>query len=100
MSGFLGSWRAALRGVTAEQVNAAWRKWIDPAKVEIALAGKDLAAAKKIILADTRTPIQYQRDASGKTPDKPQAQLAEDQEIEAFPFGTQTDADVQIVSVD
>ena len=100
MSGFLGSWRASLRGVTAEQVNAAWRKWIDPARLEIALAGKDMAAAKKIILSNARTPIQYQRDASGKTPDKPQAQLAEDEEIEAFPFAAQTDTDVQIISVD
>src|SRR5262249_13166434 len=32
MSGFLGAWRASLREVTADQVNAAWRKWIDPAR--------------------------------------------------------------------
>ena len=100
MNGFLRSWPASLRAVTAEQVNAAWRKWIDPARLEIAMAGKDMAAAKKIILSNERTPIRYQRDASGKTPDKPQAQLAEDQEIEAFPFGAQNDADVQIVPVE
>jgi zinc protease len=100
MSGFLGSWRASLRGVTAEQVNAAWRKWIDPAKLQIVLAGRDMATAKAAILAGTRTPIHYQRDASGKTPEKPQAQLAEDQDIEAFPLGANGELDVQVVPVE
>src|SRR5438067_168658 len=46
MPGFLAAWRASLRRVTADQVNAAWRKWIDPSKLEIVLAGKDMAAVK------------------------------------------------------
>jgi len=100
MSAFLASWRSALRGVSADQVNAAWRKWIDPAKLEIVLAGNDMASVKKTVLADDPTPIHYQQDASGKTPGKPAAQLATDREIEKFPFGAKGDADVQVVSVD
>jgi len=100
MSGFLASWRAALHGVTAEQVNAAWRKWIDPSKLEIAMAGKGMAAVKKTILAGEPTPITYQKDAQGKSPEKSAAQLATDKEIEQFPLGAQGDADVQVVPVD
>jgi zinc protease len=100
LPGFLSAWRASLRRVTADQVNAAWRKWIDPSKLEIVLAGKDMAAVKKTVLAGDPTPIQYQRDATGKTPEKPAAQLAADKEIEKFPFGARGDADVQVVPVD
>jgi zinc protease len=100
MTGFLSAWRTSLRRVTADQVNAAWRKWIDPSKLEIVLAGKDMAAAKKTVLAGDPTPIQYQRDATGKTPERPGAQLAADKEIEKFPFGARGDADVQLVPVD
>src|SRR5438045_4015335 len=100
MSGFLASWRSALRGVTADQVNAAWRKWIDPSKLQIVMAGKDMASVKKTILAGDATPIRYQRDATGKAPEKPPAQLATDKEIEKFPCGAQGDADVQFVPVD
>jgi zinc protease len=99
MNGFLASWRAGLRLVTPEQVNGAWRKWIDPSKLEIVLAGKDMASVKKAVLAGDPTPIHYQRDATGKTPEKPAAQLATDKEIERFPFGAQGDADVQVVPV-
>ena len=100
MSGFLAGWRADLRGVSAEQVNAAWRKRIDPAKLEIVMAGKDMASVKKTILAGDPTPIQYQRDATGKTPEKPAAQLATDKEMEKFPLGAKGDADVQVVPVE
>ncbi len=100
MNGFLASWRSALHGVTAEQVNAAWRKWIDPAQLEIVMAGKDMASVKKTILAGDPTPIEYQRDATGKAPDKPAAQLAVDGQIEKFPFGAKRDADVQVVPVE
>ena len=100
MGAFLASWRSALRGVTVDQVNAAWRNWIDPAKLEIVVAGKDMASVKKTVLAEDPTPIHYQQDATGKTPEKPAAQLATDKEIEKFPFGAKDDADVQVVSVD
>src|SRR2546421_189202 len=57
-------------------------------------------SVKKTVLSDDPTPIHYQQDASGKTPEKPAAQLATDREIEKFPFGAKGDADVQVVSVD
>ena len=99
-SSFLAPWRSGLRGVTADQVNGAWRKWIDPSKLEIVLAGKDMASVKKAVLSGEPTPIQYQRDATGKTPEKPPAQLATDREIEKFPFGARGDADVEVTPVD
>ena len=100
MSGFLFSWRAALRKVTAEQVNAAWRKWIDPAHLEIAMAGKNMADVKKALLSGAPTPIHYQADAQGKTPSRPPAQLATDKQMEVFPFGIENEGDVQVVPVD
>jgi len=100
MGAFLSGWRSELAGVTAEQVNAAWRKWIDPEKLEIVMAGRDMASVKKAVLSGAPTPIQYQRDSSGKTPEKPAIQLAADQQIEKFPFGAKGDADVQVVPVE
>ena len=100
MKGFLAAWREAVREVSADQVNRAWRKWVDPAKLEIVLAGKDMASVKKALLAGDPTPIQYQKDATGKTPEKPAEQLATDKEIAKFPFGAKGDADVQVVGVD
>jgi len=100
ISSFLATWRSGLRFVTPDQVNSAWRKWIDPSKLEIVLAGKDMASVKKTLLSGEPTPIRYQRDATGKTPEKPPAQLATDKEIEKFPFGAQGDSDVQVVPVE
>ncbi|HEY6911647.1 MAG TPA: insulinase family protein, partial [Myxococcales bacterium] len=100
MGGFLATWRAALHRVTAEQVNAAWRKWIDPAHLEIALAGKNMAQVKGMLLSGAATPIHYQADAQGKTPEKPPAQLATDKQIEVFPFGVKDESDVQVVPVE
>ena len=100
MKGFLAAWREAVRDVSADQVNRAWRKWVDPGKLEIVLAGKDMASVKKALLAGDPTPIQYQKDATGKTPEKPAEQLATDKEIAKFPFGAKGDADVQVVGVD
>ena len=100
MPGFLSAWRSALRQVTAAEVNTAWRKWVDPARLEIVLAGKDMASVKKTVLAGEPTPIQYQRDATGKTPEKPAAQLETDKQIEKFPLGAKGDADVQLAPVD
>ena len=100
MKGFLAAWREAVRDVTADQVNRAWRKWVDPTKLEIVLAGKDMASVKKALLAEDPTPIQYQKDATGKTPEKPAEQLATDKEIAKFPFGAKGDADAQVIRVD
>ena len=100
MSGFLASWRAALRNVTTEQVNAAWRKWIDPARLQIVMAGPDTPSLRKTLLSGEPTPMQYQKDATGTTPQKSAEQLATDRQIEAFPLGVQGDADVEVVPVE
>ena len=100
LTAFLSSWRSTLREVNAGQVNAAWRKWVDPRRLRVVLAGKDMASVKKIVLSGSATPIQYQKDATGKAPEKPAAQLAIDSQIERFPFGADGEADVQVVPVD
>jgi zinc protease len=99
MSGFLGAWRAQLRGVTADQVNAAWRKWVDPSKAEIVMVGPGMEAVKKSILEGAASPISYQKDAQGNAAAKPKALTDTDAVIEKLPLGAQTDADVQVVPV-
>jgi hypothetical protein len=80
-------------------VNEAWRKWLDPSKLQIVMAGKDMAAVKKAILSGAPTPIAYQRDATGRAPEKPASQLAIDEEMAKFPFGAASDKDVVVVPV-
>jgi len=99
MNGFLGAWRASLREVTADRVNQAWRKWMDPSKLQIVMAGKEMAAVKKAILTGASTPIAYQKDADGLMPEKPASQLALDEEMAKFPFGAESDEDVVMVPV-
>src|SRR5207244_3727449 len=91
MNGFLGTWRASLRNVSAGQVNAAWRKWVDPARLEIVLAGTGMDDVRKTLLSNAPTPIQY--------PDARQP-LPNDAEIAKFPFGAQGEADVELVQVE
>jgi zinc protease len=98
MNGFLGTWRASLRGVTTDQVNAAWRKYVDPSKLEIVLAGKGMAEVKKVIAGNVPTPIQYESEETAKA--KPETQKAADREIEKFPFGAAGDSDIVVVPVD
>jgi zinc protease len=99
MGSFLHTWHDSLRSVTAAQVNAAWRKWIDPTRLQIVMAGKDMASVKQAILAGAPTPIHYQVDATGKSAEKPPAQLATDREIEKFSFGAKSESDVAMVKV-
>jgi zinc protease len=96
---FLESWRSKIAQVTAAQVNAAWRKWIDPARLQIVLVTPGAAEVKKAIVSNQPTPIHYQRDAQGKVPPKPKELLATDGEIERFPFDAE-DGDVEIVPVE
>jgi len=44
-----------LKNVTAEQVNAVWRKWIDPHKLAIVIVGPGMAELKKTILDGSAT---------------------------------------------
>ena len=95
-SNYLSGLRKALDTVTPEAVNAAWKKWVDPSKLQIVLVGPDMAAVKKALLANAPTPIVYQ-DATVK---RPQAQLDADAEIARLSFGPLTDADVEVVPVE
>ncbi|HZS36510.1 MAG TPA: pitrilysin family protein [Polyangia bacterium] len=97
---FLADWRARLAGVTAADVNAAWRKWIDPAKLQIILVTPNAADVKQSIVSNRPTPMHYQKDAQGKVAPKPKELLATDAQVERFPFGAAGDADVEIVPVE
>jgi|GEM_PF-4617577 len=97
---FLSQWRASLRNVTAEQVNAVWRKWIDPHKLAIVIVGPGMAELKKTILDGSATSMHYQKDAQGNTSEKAPALLAADKLIEKLPLGAKGDPDVEIVPVE
>lgn len=99
-NGFIGTWRAQLRSVTAEQVNAAWRKRVDPSKLQIVMVGPGMAEVKKAILDGTPSPMHYQKDAQGKVSEKPTALTAVDAVIEKVALGAKTDADVLVVPVE
>ena len=95
-SNYLTGLRKALDAVTPEAVNAAWRKWVDPSKLQIVLVGPDMAAVKKTLLANAPSPIVYQ-DATVK---RPPAQLDSDAEIARLSFGPLTEADIEMVPVE
>ena len=95
-SNYLAGLRKALDTVTPEAVNSAWKKWIDPAKLQIVLVGPDMAAVKKALLANLPSPVVYQ-DASVK---RPQAQLDTDAEIARLSFGPLTEQDIEVVPVE
>ena len=98
--GFLQKWRAALREITADQVNAAWRKWMKPEALQCALAGPGMGEVKRVLLSNAETPMHYQKDAQGNVPEKPPALLESDRAVNRTPFAAQGDQDVQIVPVE
>ena len=100
MNGFIGTWRAQLAGVTTAQVNAAWRKWVTPSRLQVVMVGPEMAAVKKAILEGTPSPMHYQKDAQGNVPAKPKALTDVDVLIEKFPLGATADPDVVIVPVE
>jgi zinc protease len=96
---FLRAWRQKLAAVTPAQVNAAWRKWVDPSKLQIVMVTPGAAALKKQILADAPSPMHYQKDAQGNTPERPKSLLATDALIEKLPLEARSDAGVEVVPV-
>ena len=97
---FLARLRGQIAKVTTADVNRAWRRVGDLSSgLEIVMVGPHAAETKKAIVAGTPSPMHYPRDASGKSPDKPAAQMEEDKVIAAFPLGVKGDADVEIVPV-
>jgi len=92
---FLIAWRKALETVTAAQVNAAWKKWVNPDNLQIVMAGPDMNALKADILGNTSSPIHY---ANGAT--KPQAILDMDTNIQTYPLGIDLERDIEVVPVE
>jgi zinc protease len=76
MDDFLGEWRRKLKDVTAQQVNAAWKKWIDAGKLQIVLV------TKKGVNLQAPSPMHYEKGA----PPKPKEVLDTDAVIEKFPI--------------
>jgi zinc protease len=100
MQDFLREWRSALKAVTADQVNAAWRKWMKPEELQCAVVGPGMDEAKRTILSDGETPMHYQKDAQGNVPAKPAALLEADRAVNHTSFGAKGAQDVQVVPVD
>jgi hypothetical protein len=86
--------------VTTAEVNRVWGRMrtLLP-QLEIVMVAPDCAALKKAILANTPSPVHYQKDAQGNVPKRPEAITAADKVIEAFGLGASGDADVEIVPV-
>jgi zinc protease len=100
MQDFLRKWRAALPAVTADQVNAAWRKRMKPEELQCVVVGPGMAEAKKALLADAETPMHYQKDAQGNVPQKAAALLDADRAVNRTSFGAKGPGDVEVVPVD
>lgn len=84
--------RRTLQELTLDEVNAAIRKNLQTEKMKIAIVTGEAETLRQQMANDTATPIEY------KTP-KPDAVMAEDKEIAAWPLGIATDA-IQVVPVE
>jgi len=96
----LQKWRAAVRDVSAQDVNAAWKKRLKPEELQCVLVGPGMDEVKRTLLSDSETPMHYQKDAQGNVPEKPAALLESDKAVNRTSFGAHGDQDVQIVPVD
>jgi zinc protease len=97
---FLQKWRAAVREVSAGDVNTAWKKWVKPDALECVLVGPGMDQVKRALLSGAETPMHYQKDAQGNAPEKPAALLEADRAVNRTSFGAQGDQDVVIVPVE
>ena len=97
---FLRRWRAAVRDVSAADVNAAWKKWVKPDALECVLVGPGMNEVKRVLLSDSETPMHYQKDAQGNVPEKPAELLERDRAVNRTSFGAHGDQDVVVVPVE
>jgi zinc protease len=96
---YLGNLRRDLAKVTTADVNRVWSKMKDlMPQLRITLVGPKAAEMKKAMVANTATPIHYQKDAQGNSPTRPKAQLDTDALIAKLPWGVK-DADVEVIPV-
>jgi zinc protease len=98
--GFLDVWQRRVSEVTSHQVNQAWRRWVDPCSLQIVVVTKDAQAFKQALLSGDPSPIHYQRDAEGKTAQKPAEILQQDRQIAAFSFGQPKEDEIEIVKAE
>jgi zinc protease len=100
LNDYLGSLRAHIAAVTPTQVNAAWRKWIRPERLQAVMVTPSGSALKQEILAGKPSPMHYQKDAEGNIAARPPELLARDAEVEKSALGAKSDADVEVVKVE
>ncbi len=81
-----------VKNATLEQVNAAIRKYIDPANLDIVIITQDAAALKKGLVENASSPIKYDSQT-------PEAILDEDKVIQDFKLPIAT-ANVEIIPVE
>jgi zinc protease len=91
--GWLEMLRARLPSLTLEEVNAAVRRHVDPARLRIVVATHGAAELATEIRSGTPSPITY-------AVPKPKEVLAADEEIARFPLGVKGPEDVRIVKVE
>jgi zinc protease len=97
---FLENLRRDLGKVSTTDVNRVWSRMKDlQPRLQIVLVGPKAQDLKKLILSRAPTPIHYQKDAEGHSPERPKAQLEIDAQIAKLPWGAKGDADVEIVPV-
>lgn len=89
---WLTTLRERLSSLTLEEVNAAIRRHVDPARLRIAIATHGAAELAAEIRNGTTSPIGY-------TVPKPQEVLEADKVIERFPLGVTGPEDVKVVKV-
>jgi zinc protease len=91
--GHLARFRETVASLTADEVNAAIRKYLRTDDMIIAMVTEDAAGLKETLVSGAATPLDYGELS------KPQAVLDEDQEIAAYPLGIRAE-DVKVVPVD
>jgi zinc protease len=96
----LATLRDDLAKVTPADVARVWKQVQALApQLEIVLVAPKAAELKKAIVANTPSPMHYQKDAQGNVPKKPAPLLAADKQIEKLPIGVNGDTDVEIIPV-
>jgi zinc protease len=90
---WLEALRARLLALTADDVNAAIRRHVDPARLRIAVATHGAAELATEIRAGSPSPITY-------AVPKPKVVLEADKVIQRFPLGVSGPDDVKVVKVE
>ena len=90
---WLPTLRARIASLTLEEVNAAIRRHVDPARLRIAIATHGAAELAAEIRSGAASPITYLSS-------KPRAVLDEDAVIERFPLGVTGPGDVKVMKVE